>query len=162
MLPDDVFRHRLEETLVALEAWAGDTRDCAAIDISASPRYWHMSVAPQADGTCPFELMLQSDQTFTLKLVDEVYEDRPIERFDLFLGLVEAIAAGAVDRIETFNAQTEIPLGVEMRVELAPGWDWIGAHRVTPRPVRALEAEEERRTHRFLPYRRQPPATAAG
>ncbi len=154
MLPDDVFRDRLEETLVGLEAWAGETRDCAAIDIAASPRYWRMAVLPTAEGACPFELMLKSDQTFSLKLGDEVYEDRPIERFDLFLGLARAIAAGGVDRIGTFNALTEILVGIETRVTLQSGWEWIGARSLLPHPLPALEAAEERRTHRYLPYRR--------
>ena len=47
MLPDDVFRDRLEATLVEVEAWATRTRDCASIDVMASPRYWRMVVLPQ-------------------------------------------------------------------------------------------------------------------
>lgn len=149
MLPNDVFRDRLERTLVDLEAWAKATADCAEIGIAASERYWRMVVVPNADLACPFELMIKSDQKFGLKLAAETYEDRPVERFDLFPALVRAIEAGRVDEIEIFNAMTDALVGVAMRVELAPGWDWIGDRRIAP-PTPA----EEWRTRRFLPYRR--------
>lgn len=84
MLPNDVFRDRLERTLIDLEAWAKATADCAEIGIAASERYWRMVVVPNADLACPFELMIKSDQKFGLKLAAETYDDRPIERLDLF------------------------------------------------------------------------------
>ena len=154
MLSDDVFRERLERLLVELEAWAETTRDASAIDIAASARYWRMSVHPFAEGACPFEIMIKADQTFSLKLQDEVYEDRPLDRFDFFVRLVEAIAAGRVERIETFNALTGLLLAIEMRVELSPGWDWIGVRSVAPQKSPALVEAVECSTHRFLPYRR--------
>jgi hypothetical protein len=154
MLPDDVYRDRLEETLVKLEDWANGMRDCAVVDIAASQRYWRMSVAPNIEGACPFELMIKSDQTFTLKLASETYESKPVGRFDLFLNLADSIVAGRVERITTRNAQTGVLLAIETHVEIRDGWDWIGERRVTPLRMPALEADEERRTHRFLPYRR--------
>jgi hypothetical protein len=154
MLSDDVFRDNLERTLVDLESWANSMRDCAAIDIAASPRYWRLSATPLVAGACPFDLMLKSDQTFSLRLAGEVHENNPIERFDLFLKLAAAIAAGRVGKIETFNADTGALLAIESRVELSPGWDWIGERRIAPRARFAIEPPEECRTHRFLPYRR--------
>ena len=154
MLSDDVFRDNLERTLVDLEAWSDAMRDCASIDIAASPRYWRLSVAPFIAGACPFDLMIKSDQTFDLRLAHEVYEDNPIEKFDIFLMLAAAIAAGSIDKIETHNADTGALLAIETRVGLAPGWDWIGERRIAPRLTPAIEPPEERRTHRFLPYRR--------
>ncbi len=149
MLPDDVFRDRLEQTLVDIEAWAGKARDCAAIDIIASQRYWRMVVLPYAPMACPFELMIKSEQEFSLKLADETYEDRPVERFDLFPALARAVEAGHVERIEMLTAATDTFVGVATRVGLAPGWDWIGERRVA-----SPGGAEECRTHRFLPYRR--------
>jgi hypothetical protein len=154
MLSDDVFRDRLEQTLVDLETWASGIHDCAGVDIAASQHYWRMSVAPHMAGGCPFELMIKSDQTFNLMLDNEVYEDRPLDRFDFFVKLVSAIVDGRVERTETRNALTGVLLGIEMRVEIEDGWDWTGARRVTPAPLPALEADEVRCTHRFLPYRR--------
>jgi hypothetical protein len=154
MLPNDVFRERLEQTLVELEAWAKGKRDCADIEIAASERYWKMAIVPHFSRACAFELLIEADQTFGLVLQDEVYEKRPIERFDLFPKLVTAIAAGRVERIETRNALTGVLLAVAMRVELADGWDWIGSRYLPVRSLSALKADEERRTYRFLPYNR--------
>jgi hypothetical protein len=154
MLPNDVFRERLEQTLVDLEAWAQGNQDCADIEIAASERYWKMAVVPHFPRACAFELLIDADQTFGLMLQNEVYENRPIERFDLFPKLVTAIAAGRVERIETLNALTDLLLAIEMRVELADGWDWIGSRYLPVPSLSALKADEERRTYRFLPYRR--------
>ncbi len=149
MLPDDVFRDHLERTLVDIEAWAEKARECAAIDITASQKYWRMVVLPYVPLACPFELLIKSDQNFSLKLADETYENRPIERFDLFPALARAVEAGHAERIETFDATTDALVAIASRVELMPGWDWIGERRLVP-PVQS----EECRTHRFLSYRR--------
>jgi hypothetical protein len=154
MLPDDVFRERLEQTLVDLETWAEETRGAADIAITASDRYWRMVVKPFFPGACPFELLIKASQTFDLGLDREAYENKPIQRFDLFLILVKAIVAGQVERIETRNALTGILTNVAMRVELAPGWDWIGSRTVQKRFIRPLEADEEQSIHRFLSYNR--------
>jgi hypothetical protein len=154
MLPDDVFRERLEQTLIDLENWADEMRDCADIEISASGQYWRMSVRPHFPNTCPFELLIHRDQTFDLALAGERYEKKPIERFDLFLKLVKAISAGQVDRIETRNTLTGVLIAITMRVEIAEGWDWLGHRTVLKRSLDALKQSEERQTFRFLPYRR--------
>ena len=154
MLPDDVFRERLEKTLVDLETWAEETRGGADIAISASDRYWRMAVRPFFPGTCPFELLIKASQTFDLVLDREAYENKPIQRFDLFLNLAKAIAAGRAERIETRNALTGILIDVTMRVELAAGWDRIGSRKALKRFAHPLEANEEQRTYRYLTYNR--------
>jgi hypothetical protein len=155
MIPDDVFRERLEQTLIELETWADKTRDCAEIDIAATGRYWRMTVTPLFPGSCRFELLINSNQTFDLSLDGEVYENKRIDRFDLFLNLVTAIAAGRVEKIETRSTLTNILIAVEMRVELRKGLDWIGSRTVLKSPLlHVLQGAEERRTFRFLAYRR--------
>lgn len=149
MLPDDVFRDRLEQTLVEVEKSVTNLRDCAAVEITASPRYWSVVVFPFLAAACPFELMIKADQTFSVKLAGEAFENRPVERFELFPHLVRAIEAGRVDKISKFDAMTDALLAIEMHVELAPGWDWFGERRIRP-PSPA----EEWRTHRYLAYRR--------
>jgi hypothetical protein len=156
MLSDDVFRERLEQTLVELESWANAARDRANIDIAATRRYWRMAVVPHFPGGCPFELLIKSDQTFSLKLADEVYEDRPVPGFDLFPKLSAAVVAGGVEQTKVRNALTDILVAIESRVELAENWDWIGERLVRPRS-HALDAAEVRHTHRFLPYARYVP-----
>jgi hypothetical protein len=154
MLPDDVFRERLEKTLVDLEAWAKTIRDCADAEVDASQRHWRMSVVPYIPGACPFELLIKADQTFSLNLAGEFYEDRPLDRFDFFIKLVDAIAAGRVDRVETYSAPTGMLLGIAMRVAIEDGWDWIGSREVTRHRMPLLESEIERRTRRYLSYLR--------
>ncbi len=149
MLPDDVFRSQLEKTLIEIEAWAESIRDCAAAEVTASPRYWRLAVTPVYSSACPFDLLINSDQKFSLKLANENFEGRPVERLDLFPALVRAIEAGRVDRIEMLDCKTGFLARVAMRVGLVPGWDWLGERRVGPHAE-----SEEWRTHRFLAYRR--------
>lgn len=150
MLPDDVFRDRLEKTLIEIETHVAKTRDNAAVEIAASPNYWRLIMLPYCAAACPFELMIKASQKFSLKIAEETFEDLPIEGFDLFPKLVQAIEAGRVDRIEMLDSKTGFLARIAMRVELAPGWDWLGEHQVGP-PADS----EEWRTHRYLAYRRQ-------
>jgi len=154
MLPDDVFREKLEKALVELEAWAEDTRDSAEIAIAASGSYWRMAVVPVLPLACPFELLIKADQTFDISLDGEVHENKPIERLDLFLSMARAIADGRAERITTRNALTGVLLEITMRLELADGLDWIGTRQVPHRTQQQLEAAEVRRSHRYLAYRR--------
>jgi hypothetical protein len=149
MLPDDVFRDRLEQTLAEVEKSAASMRECATVEVKASARYWNMAVLPFQIGACPLELMIKADQKFSLKLADEAFENRPIERFELFPHLVRAVEAGRVERISKFNAMTEALAAIEMRVELEPGWDWREERRLAP-----ASSAEEWRSFRYLPYRR--------
>jgi hypothetical protein len=154
MLPDDVFRVRLEETLIELESWAAAMRECADIEITASEQYWHMTVNPWLKRACPFELLIDSKQTFALALNAEAYDNAPIDQFDLFPKLARAIASGRVEKIETRNALTGILIAIAMRVEIAEGWDWIGHRIVLERSLDTLGQEEVCETSRYLPYQR--------
>jgi len=154
MLSDDVFRDNLERTLIKLEKWADTLTDCAAIDIAAGRHYWRLSVAPFTPGACPFELLIKSDQTFSLRLDRETYEDNPVDTFEFFSQLVNAIRAGRVERIETLDSATRSLVAIETRVELSPGGEWIGHRQIAPRAQRSSDVREERRTMRFLPFRR--------
>lgn len=150
MLPDDVFRDRLEQTLVEIETHVANTREWAVVEVAASPRYWRMAVLPFFPGACPFELMIKADQKFSLKLAEHAFEDRRLESFDLFPNLIRAVEAGHVEKISKFNAMTEKLVAVAMRVDLSPDSHWSGEHRLLP-PV----PSEEWRTHRYLPYCRR-------
>lgn len=149
MLPDDVFRDRLERTLVEVEAIVSKMRDCASVNVSATPRYWRVTVVPFFASACPFELMIKSDQKFNLKLASEVFENRPVDHFELFPHLIRAIDEGHVEKISKFDVTTGALVAVEMRVALGPGWEWSGERRIAP-PT----PSEEWRTHRYLAYRR--------
>ncbi|MFA5955340.1 hypothetical protein [Hyphomicrobium sp.] len=149
MLPDDVFRDRLEHTLQDVEAAVAKMVDFAAVDVSVSQRYWRVVVLPFFAAACPFDLMIRADQKYSLKLANETFEDRPVERFELFPRLVRAIEAGQVEKISKLDAMTDALVAIEMRVSLEPGWNWHGERRLA-----AATPSEEWRTHRYLPYRR--------
>jgi hypothetical protein len=150
MLSDDVFRDRLEQVLIEIETYVAGIRDCAAVDVVASLRYWRMIVVPQVPGACPFELIIKADQTFSIRLADQTFEDRPVDEFDLFLKLLRAVEAGHVDKILKFDATTEELIAIAMRVNLTPDLDWFCEHRLAP-----AAATEEWRAHRYLPYCRR-------
>ncbi|WP_423415364.1 hypothetical protein RLW55_01565 [Hyphomicrobium sp. B1] len=149
MLPDDVFRDRLEKTLVEIETSVARMRDYAAVEVIATTAYWRVVVLPIVPEACPFELLITSKQTFSLKLAEEAFEDLPVEHFELFPHLVRSIEAGHVEKISKFDAMTDELVAIEMRVALSPGWDWRGERRIAKAPP-----EEVWRTHRYLAYRR--------
>ncbi|MFN0218540.1 MAG: hypothetical protein ACKVP4_06970 [Hyphomicrobium sp.] len=153
-LPDDAFRARLSETIAALDQWAADMRDVAEIAIQQSATFWKIEAAPHAPGTCTFETLFNANQTYSLVIAGESYEDRPFDRFEFFPMMARAVAAGRVERIQTLSALTATVEMIETRIELEDGWAWIGERRVGPRVRRGLEMAEERRVQRFLPYRR--------
>ena len=154
ILPDDVFRARLAATISEMENWVAAHRDCADCDMSSTSSYWKLRVVPRMTGACPFEMMFRANQTFSMSLAREVYEDRPFDTFEFFPMLARAVAGGHVERIETRSALTGALEAIEMRVVLEDGWAWIGERRVGARQSRRVETAEERRVYRFLPYRR--------
>lgn len=154
MLSDDVFRERLETALLGLEAWASESQPLADIDIKATARFWSMAVAPYARGACPFQLVIDKGQRFSLQVAGEVYEKKPIDGFDFFLQLARGIAGGRIDQIETLSAVTGSLIAIETHVGLGDGWTWVGERRVGARPSRKVETPTERRVTTFLPYAR--------
>jgi hypothetical protein len=155
LFPDDIYRSRLAETIEALERWAVASRDVASVAIAATPAYWKLAVDPSAPGACPFELVLRADQRFNTIIDREVYEDKPIDKFEFFPMMARAISNGSVERIETLNALTGMLDVIEMRLTLEDGWAWIGERRTSPRLSRRLDIREERRVFPYLPYRRK-------
>ncbi len=154
MHADDVFRARLNEVITELEQWGHAQRDVATIESAAAAAFWEMAVTPNLKGACPFGVLFRPDQRFTLALGDEIYEDKPFDRFDFFIMLARAVAAGKIDMLETRSALTGTLEKIETRVELEDGWAWIGERRIGGRAVRKTDAAQEVRTRRFLPYRR--------
>jgi hypothetical protein len=154
MYSDDVYRKNLSDTISALEAWARDFRDVAEIETPETAAYWKLSVVPHVAGACPFELLLRADQKFNAAIGGEIYEDKPIDKFEFFPMLARAIATGNVEHIEVLNALTGALDAIETRVTLEDGWAWIGERRTGPRGARRTDSTQELRTRHFLPYRR--------
>jgi hypothetical protein len=154
MLPDDLFRSRLQTTITALKYWAPSIADAARIEESETGNYWKIRVAPFLANACPFELILHFDQRLDLAIDDETYEGLPIESFDIFLPFVEAIADGRVVQRRWLSRLTGLERSVETLVMLAGGGIWReGRGAAFARP--SLDDDgTELRERRFLPYRR--------
>lgn len=155
MHSDDVFRAQLNEVITSLKSWSEEHRDCADTKItSRTGFYWKMEITPHFPGACPFQVLLLATPQFSLDIAGEVYEDKPVGRFDFFPMLARAIAAGDVERHDRLSAMTGALDAVEMRVSLEDGWVWIGERRAGGRGTRKFEAAQETKIKRFLPYRR--------
>lgn len=153
-LPDDAYRARLAATIEELERWAADLRDAADIVTTPHSAFWRIESTPHMPGACDFTALFSASQTFSLIVAGEFYEDRPIDRFELFPMIARAMSAGRVERIHTLSALTNSVKTIETRIELEDGWAWVGERRIGPYGRREGDASEERRVRRFLPYRR--------
>jgi hypothetical protein len=151
MLPDDVFRTKLDRTVAGLRQWSSTLGDCARIEEEDAARFWRLAVRPLAIGACPVELILHHRQRCDLAIGDEAYEDRAVDEFDLLLPLAEAIAAGRVLTRHKTSANTGAALTIETRVKLADGQIWRADRRVRPGAIPGPTVLEDRW---FLPYRR--------
>src|SRR5262245_7274658 len=124
MLPDDVFRSRLQTTITALRYWAPSVADAARLDDDETSDYWKLGVAPVVPSACPFELILHADQRYDLAIAGETYESRPIVSFDWFVPFAEAIARGNVVQRHWISRLTGLERSVETLVTLAGGGIW--------------------------------------
>jgi hypothetical protein len=155
MLPDDVFRSKLQTTITALRYWAPAIADSARVEESETGSFWKTTVAPFTPNACPFELILHFDQHYDVALDDETYEGLPIEGFDMFLPFVEAVADGQIVQRHWVSRFTGLERSVETVVTLANGGIWRetrGAARTNAPP--AADDGNELIERRFLPYRR--------
>lgn len=157
MLSDDVFRSRLETTIASLRYWVPQIADAARIEESEGEGFWRISVTPKVFGACPFELMLRSSQHYDLVLGTETYEELPIESFDLFLPLAEAITAGRVVQRRTVSAATGAVVEVESIIRLADGRIWHERRVIEPLANAASDDGLEKHGAAFLPYHRDGP-----
>jgi len=154
MLPDDVFRSRLQSTITALRYWAPSIADAAHVEEAETGSYWKMIVAPALAQACAFELILHFDQRYDLAIGDESYENLPLESFDVFLPFVEAVADGSVVQRRWISRLTGLERSVETLVTMGGGGIWREA-RGEPHLMPTLEDDgTELRERRFLAYRR--------
>lgn len=153
MLPDDRYRTQFELTTASLLAWSGFIRDVAAVSVDDTEAYWSMAATPRASAACPIVLVLgRRAQTFSVTLGSETYEDLPVESFDLFLPLLEAVAAGDVVERTFIFAATARPLAIEMRVGNSGHPLFAEMRRIATTDGAVLYTDRH-----FLPYRRSRP-----
>jgi hypothetical protein len=155
MLPDDVFRSRLQTTVTALQYWAPSIADAAHVEQDETGTFWKLSVTPGMPKACPFELILHYDQSYDLAIGEESYESLPIASFDMFLPFVEAVAAGSVVQRHWVSRLTGLERAVETLVMLPNGGIWQeGRDGALPSRPSLDDDGTELRERRFLPYRR--------
>lgn len=153
MVADDVYRSRLQATIAGLRYWVPTIADAARIEQTEEHDFWKLSVTPAVAAACPFELMLRSDQHYDIVVAGEMFEDQSVTSLELFLPLVDAIAAGRVIQRRTESVATGASLAVETRVALADGSLWSRRRSL---PGGDLIATDDAAIHdrHFLPYRR--------
>lgn len=124
MLSDDAFGNQLTDTKRALEAWAERYDKAAEIVIDEDAGFWRIQVEPSEASLCPVELVLRSDRCYDLIVFDASVEDQPIERFDFFVELFNAIAEG-LPVVRTYHSRaTQQLLGKTITVPLGNGEAW--------------------------------------
>ena len=155
MLPDDVFRSRLQAAITGLSYWRPSIADAARIEETETGSYWKMVVTPFHAGACPFELILHFDQRYDLAIADETYEGLPLESFEQLVPFVEAISEGNVVQRHWKSRLTGLERAVETIVTL-PGTGVWREGRGDAVTVPSLDHDDGLELHerRFLPYRR--------
>ncbi len=154
MLPDDVFRSRLQATITALRYWAPSIADAAHLEEVETSDYWKIIVTPTMASACPFELILNADQRYDLAVSDETYEARPIDSLDWFVPFAEAVAEGNVVQRHWISRLTGLERSVETLVTLPNGGIWREGRGEGYRMPTLDDDGTELRERRFLPYRR--------
>ena len=152
MLPEDVFRARLDRAIAGLRQWRDAHADCVRAEEEETAGYWRLAVRPLAAGACPVEMVLHHQQTCDLAIGGEYYEDRSADEIERLLPLAEAIAAGRVltRRQKSANTGACLAIGTHIRLPGGQVWQaerWLRPDIVTPR---ALIREDRW----YLPYRR--------
>ena len=153
MLSDAVQHSRFEATVAALSYWAPSVADVARVQEIETESCWRMKITPVDAAACPFELTLWHDGHYRLVIAGEVYDDRPIESFGVFVPMAEAIAAGAAFRRLWFSRLTGLPRGIGTVVEMGQGRTW-SAERQLPGLPPADPEDVIARDRYFAPYRR--------
>jgi len=154
MLPDDVFRSRLQATITALRYWAPSIADAAHVEETETGDFWRLSIAPTVASACPFSVVLYADQRYDVSIAGESYEGRPIETFDWFLPLAEAVADGRVIQRQRVSRLTGLERSMETLVALQNGEVWSEGRGAFQRMPSLDDDGTELHERRFLPYRR--------
>ena len=151
LLPDDVFRTKLDRTIAALRQWGQEVADCAKVAEVQEQSHWWFVAIPHARGACRFELVLHHNQKHDIALDHEPYEDRHVGELELLLPIAQATAAGNVFRRFRKSANTGAHLAIETVVRLPDEKRWQADRwLVSGKPLGRTTLDDRW----FLPYRR--------
>lgn len=126
MLPQDVFRSRLEAAVASLSYWAPTIKDAARVEMSDEPSAWRMTVTPHLATACALELVIRADQLYDITIGGETYTGREIESLERFVPLAEAIADGRVIQRRWVTPSTGAEHSLATIITLADGSLWQG------------------------------------
>ncbi len=121
MRADDRFREDLHKLIAGLRTWAASCSGEALCAQTETPDYWRLAVRPIANTACPLELILHADQRYDASIGLETYENRPLDRPDLLLPMVKAIADGQVITRNWRTRSTGLLHSIETIVRLEAG-----------------------------------------
>lgn len=153
MLSDDAYRREIDAVIAELEARAAAFEAVTEMLVERNALYWRMAIAPYVPGACRFELVLRSDRRFDVVIGGETYEDRQVDRFDLFVPLLEAVSEGRVITRHWLQAGTGALHTIETIVDLG-GISFTAERRIAPPTSRATRETCIARDRHWLPYRR--------
>ena len=154
MLSDDVFRTHLAATFAELLKVANALSDVAEVSHVETARYARLSLLPHAQGACPVEMMMRTDQHYDIEIGHQFYEDCPMTGFAEFVPLIEAIARGDVVQRHHVSAATGTERSVETIVRLPGGTVWRKGHIHTEVARAITEQNTVFEDHRYVAYRR--------
>lgn len=165
MLSDDVFRAKRSLTIAELSAWTGFVADVAHVEYGETDGGWRINMMPRIPNGCPVELLLRDDQHYDVRIASQTYEDRPVDKLDMFLALLKAIADGHVITRRTRSAMTGAAIDIETIVRIADlvvfhgrqgldGRTAVAAGRTTPPPLPSHVGGVEISDTHYVPYRR--------
>ena len=150
MLPDDVYRTKLQVAADGIRRATERLGDAADVQLKAEPARLRLALAPRIRGACPLELMSRADQRYDIEIGTELYEDGSIGSFDEFEALIQAIANGNVVTRHHFSAATGSLRSVETVVTISRDLEWRRGHDVGSSPTTTADTLVKDRT--FLPY----------
>lgn len=150
MYSDDVYRAKLRSTFADLKQSLVLLDGAAKVSVDFSEQGARLTIVPRATGACPVELMVRADQHYDIAVGALLYEDRPVERLEIFKPLIMAILDGTVVERRYHSALTGIVLGCETIVTMPFGSRWVegSGERAGGEGERIAEVKL------FLPYRR--------
>jgi hypothetical protein len=150
MTSDDVYRAKLRKTAADLRQAVAPLDGFAKVALETSEQGVRLVLVPLTAGACPVELMVRADQKYDIAVGVLLYEDRPVERLELFKPLILAVVDGAVVERRTVSALTGMEAGRETIVTLADGSQWRAGGQAREGDGEEWIAEDRE----FLPYRR--------
>lgn len=153
MIAADVFRQRFEAAHATIADWIVANGDVAAIEEERTATFWRLAVAPRADQTCPFELIVHTtNQILALDVGPESFEGQPLPSCEDLPRIVAAIAAGEV----VIRAHIRAGTGIATRTETIIGGStviWRGERVAELGTSQSHDAPTQARDHRFVRYR---------